>query len=155
MIRSRANLPNRCCRQIDRIAHRAFDGEQWMNREGRAATTRNTYCGNLLWQSSLTLLARTVAIKSDPVGTLLARMVLPEAYAGGKSDPTASPQSAMRVKSSSEARQIGCFVPHRKKAVPARRAPLISTALLHQGVASLRDATRASVSEAPSVKVCG
>jgi len=82
-------------------------------------------------------------------------MVLPEAYAGGKSDPTASPQSAMRVKSSSEARQIGCFVPHRKKAVPARRAPLISTALLHQGVASLRDATRASVSEAPSVKVCG
>ena len=57
MRRSRANLPNRCCRQIDRIAYRAFDGKQWMDREGRAATTRNTYCGNLLWQSSLTLLA--------------------------------------------------------------------------------------------------
>ena len=55
--RSRANLPNRCCRQIDRIAYRAFYGKQWMDREGRAATTRNTYCGNLLWQSSLTLLA--------------------------------------------------------------------------------------------------
>ena len=59
MRRSRANLPNRCCRQIDRIAYRAFDGKQWMDREGRAATTRNTYCGNLLWQSSLTLLAHT------------------------------------------------------------------------------------------------
>ena len=57
MRRSRANLPNRCCRQIDRIAYRAFDGKQWMDREGRAATTGNTYCGNLLWQSSLTLLA--------------------------------------------------------------------------------------------------
>ena len=55
--RSRANLPNRCCRQIDCIAYRAFYGKQWMDREGRAATTRNTYCGNLLWQSSLTLLA--------------------------------------------------------------------------------------------------
>ena len=42
---------------IDRIARRAFDGEQWMDREGRAATTGNTYCGNLLWQSGLTLLA--------------------------------------------------------------------------------------------------
>jgi len=57
MRRCQANLPNRCRRQIDRIAHRAFDGEQWMNREGRAATTGNTYCGNLLWQSSQTLLA--------------------------------------------------------------------------------------------------
>ncbi len=28
-----------------------------MNREGRAAMTMKTYCGNLLWQSSLTLLA--------------------------------------------------------------------------------------------------
>ncbi len=53
MRRSRANLPNRCCRQIDRIAYRAFDGKQSMDREGRAATTGNTYCGNLLWQSSL------------------------------------------------------------------------------------------------------
>ena len=57
MRRCQVNLPNRCRRQIDRIARRAFDGEQWMNREGCAATTGNTYCGNLLWQSSLTLSA--------------------------------------------------------------------------------------------------
>ena len=34
---------------IDFVAYRAFDGEQWMDREGCAATIRNTYCGNLLW----------------------------------------------------------------------------------------------------------
>jgi len=68
MRRSRANLPNRCCRQIDRIAYRAFDGKQWMDREGRAATTRNTYCGNLLWQSSLTLLAPDVDFKKLKIG---------------------------------------------------------------------------------------
>ena len=66
MRRSRANLPNRCCRQIDRIAYRAFDGKQWMDREGRAATTRNTYCGNLLWQSCLTLLALEAAGRRFP-----------------------------------------------------------------------------------------
>ena len=65
MRRSRANLPNRCRRQIDRIAYRAFDGKQWMDREGRAATTRNTYCGNLLWQSCLTLLALKWALTED------------------------------------------------------------------------------------------
>ena len=30
---------------------------QAANRKGRAAMTRKTYCGNLLWQSGLTLLA--------------------------------------------------------------------------------------------------
>ena len=49
MRRCQANLPNRCRRQIDFVAYRAFDGEQWMDREGCAATIRNTYCGNLLW----------------------------------------------------------------------------------------------------------
>ena len=62
MRRCQANLPNRCCRHIDRVAYRAFDGEQWMDREGRAATTGNTYCGNLLWQSGLTLLAPNPAL---------------------------------------------------------------------------------------------
>ena len=47
----------RCRRQIDLVAYRAFDGGQWMDREGCAATIRNTYCGNLLWQSSQTLSA--------------------------------------------------------------------------------------------------
>ena len=40
-----------------------------MNREGRAATTGNTYCGNLLWQSSQTLLVPDDAnpvVQSDP-----------------------------------------------------------------------------------------
>jgi hypothetical protein len=32
------------------------EGWQAANRKGRAAMTRKTYCGNLLWQSSLTLL---------------------------------------------------------------------------------------------------
>ena len=65
MRRCQANLPNRCRRQIDRIARRAFDGEQWMDREGRAATTGNTYCGNLLWQSGLTLLAPLNSIRQS------------------------------------------------------------------------------------------
>jgi len=77
-------------------------------------------------------------------------MVLPEAYAGGKSDPTASPQSAMRVKSSSEARQIGCFVPHRKKAVQLemRAAPRKSKC----GIRALRSKVNASF-ESKSKKV--
>jgi len=33
-----------------------------MDREGRAATTGNTYCGNLLWQSGLTLLAHRTTL---------------------------------------------------------------------------------------------
>ncbi len=33
-----------------------FEGLQAANRKGRAAMTRKTYCGNLLWQSILTLL---------------------------------------------------------------------------------------------------
>ena len=65
MRRCQANLPNRCRRQIDRIAHRVFDGEQWMDREGCAATTGNTYCGNLLWQSGLTLLAYGVRVSGN------------------------------------------------------------------------------------------
>ena len=60
MRRCRANLPSRCRRQIDRVAHRAFEGWQAVNRECRAATTGNTYCGNLLWQSGLTLSAHRV-----------------------------------------------------------------------------------------------
>ena len=35
---------------------RLDEGWQAANRKGRAAMTRKTYCGNLLWQSSLTLL---------------------------------------------------------------------------------------------------
>ena len=36
-----------------------------MNRECRAAMTRKTYCGNLLWQSSVTLLARECGPSPD------------------------------------------------------------------------------------------
>ena len=85
MRRCRINLPNRCYHLISRVAHRAYfldgdertrlvdfvrrvaklaaaeirldEGWQAANRKGRAAMTRKTYCGNLLWQSSLTLLA--------------------------------------------------------------------------------------------------
>ena len=35
---------------------RIDEGWQAANRKGSAAMTRKTYCGNLLWQSSLTLL---------------------------------------------------------------------------------------------------
>ena len=52
----RINLPNRCCRLFSRVTHRAFEGGQAANRKGYAAMTRKTYCGNLLWQSGLTLL---------------------------------------------------------------------------------------------------
>ena len=65
MRRCRANLPNRCRRQIDRVAHRAFEGWQAVNRECRAAMTRKTYCGNLLWQSGLTLLAPIMTAVSE------------------------------------------------------------------------------------------
>ena len=37
------------------VAHRMFEGGRAANRKGRAAV--KTYCGNLLWQSSLSLLA--------------------------------------------------------------------------------------------------
>ena len=59
MRRSRINLPNRCYHLISRVAHRVFEveGLQAANRKGCAAMTRKTYCGNLLWQSSLTLWA--------------------------------------------------------------------------------------------------
>jgi hypothetical protein len=55
----RINLPNRRYHLIGRVAHRAFEfeGLQAANRKGCAAMTRKTYCGNLLWQSGLTLLA--------------------------------------------------------------------------------------------------
>ena len=36
---------------------RLDEGWQAANRKGRAAMTGKTYCGNLLWQSGLTLLA--------------------------------------------------------------------------------------------------
>ncbi len=42
-----------------------------MDREGRAATTGNTYCGNLLWQSGLTLLAHTPQFDDDGNQTLV------------------------------------------------------------------------------------
>ena len=38
---------------------RLDEGRQAANRKGRAAMTRKTYCGNLLWQSSLTILCPT------------------------------------------------------------------------------------------------
>ena len=60
MRRCRIDLPNRCYHLISRVAHRAYfrdEGRQAANRKGRAVRARKTYCGNLLWQSSLTLLA--------------------------------------------------------------------------------------------------
>ena len=50
----RENLPNRCCHLTSRVARRAFEGVQAANRNGRAAMTSKTRCGNLLW--CLTLL---------------------------------------------------------------------------------------------------
>ena len=64
MRRCRINLPNRCYHLISRVAHRAFEGWQAANRKGRAAMTRKTYCGNLLWQSSLTLLVPLRGLRS-------------------------------------------------------------------------------------------
>ena len=57
--RNRAVKLNRRYHLIGRVAHRAFEfeGLQAANRKGCAAMTRKTYCGNLLWQSGLTLLA--------------------------------------------------------------------------------------------------
>ena len=50
MRRCRIKLPNRCCRLISRVTHRAFEGGQAANRKGRAAMTRKPtvviYCGN-------------------------------------------------------------------------------------------------------------
>ena len=91
MRRCRINLPNRGYHLIGRVARRAYfldedertrlvdfvrrvaefaaaeirldEGWQAANRKGRAAMTRKNYCGNLLWQSGLTLLA-PVAIGS-------------------------------------------------------------------------------------------
>ena len=54
MRRCRENLPNRCYHLISRVARRAFEGVQAVNRKGRAAMTSKTRCGNLLW--CLTLL---------------------------------------------------------------------------------------------------
>ena len=53
MRRCRMNLPNRCDHLISRVARRAFEGGQAANRKGCAAMTRKTYCGNLLWHSTL------------------------------------------------------------------------------------------------------
>ena len=59
MRRCRINLPNRCYHLVSRVAHRAFESEglQAANRKGRYDKEK------LLWQF-------TVAIKSDPVGTV-------------------------------------------------------------------------------------
>ena len=57
MRRCRENLPNRCCHLTSRVVRRAFEGVQAANRNGRAAMTMDDYCGNLLWQSGLTLFA--------------------------------------------------------------------------------------------------
>ncbi len=70
MRRCRINLPNRCCHLIRApklaAAEICLDGGwQAANRKCRAAMTRKNYCGNLLWQSSLTLLARIFAV-GDP-----------------------------------------------------------------------------------------
>ena len=51
----RTNFPSRCCHLTSRVARRAFEGGQTVNRNSRAAMTRDDYCGNLLWQSGLTL----------------------------------------------------------------------------------------------------
>ena len=93
MRRCRINLSNRCYHLISRVAHRAYfldgdertrlvdfvrrvaefaaseirldEGWQAANRKGRAAMTRKTYCGNLLWQSSLTLLVLNMDFTLD------------------------------------------------------------------------------------------
>ncbi len=68
MRRCRENLPNRCCHLTSRVARCAFEGVQAANRKGRAAMTSKTYCGNLLWQSGLTLLAPDFSsIRGNPV----------------------------------------------------------------------------------------
>ena len=48
------------------------EGWQAANRKGRAAMTRKTYCGNLLWQSGLTLLALLTSelVVDRPRGTV-------------------------------------------------------------------------------------
>ena len=63
MSHCRADLPNRCCHLTSRVARRVFEGGQAANRKGRAAMTRDDYCGNLLWQSGLTLFAPDVVKK--------------------------------------------------------------------------------------------
>jgi len=61
MRRCRINLTNRCYHLISRVANSAYfldeDDCTRLCRKGCAAMTRKTYCGNLLWQSGLTLLA--------------------------------------------------------------------------------------------------
>ena len=61
MRRCRISLPNRCYHLISRVAHRVFEfeGLQAANRKGRYDKEK------LLWQF-------TVAIRSDPAGSLLA-----------------------------------------------------------------------------------
>ena len=71
MRRCRIKLPNRCCRLISRVTHCAFEGGQAANRECRAAMTRKTYCGNLLWQSGLTLLVLLVLRGFDGTGDIV------------------------------------------------------------------------------------
>ena len=73
MKRCRTNLPNRCCHLISRVARRAFEGGQAADRKGRAAMTRKSYCGNLLWQSSLTLMVPEV---KGPKGSFRVKAVL-------------------------------------------------------------------------------
>ena len=53
-----------CINRAVSISSDPFDlldeGRQAADRKGCAAMTRKTYCGNLLWQSGLTLLAHVI-----------------------------------------------------------------------------------------------
>ena len=114
MRRCRINLPNRCYHLISRVAHRAYfldgdertrlvdfvrrvaefaaaeiridEGWQAANRKGCADMTRKTYCGNLLWQSGLTLLVSGVTIGEGAIvgaGAVVTKDVPPRTVVAG------------------------------------------------------------------------
>ena len=106
MRRFRINLSNRCYHLISRVAHHAYffdedertrfvdfgrrvaefaaaeiridEGWQAANRKGRAAMTRETYCGNLLWQPGLTLLVPVASETIERDGKTMKRFELVE-----------------------------------------------------------------------------
>ena len=89
MRRCRIDLPNRCYHPISRVAHRAleFGGLQAANRKGR-------YDKKPLWQF-------TVAIKSDPVGSVQEAQVAVaalQASAQGEGRPVMNAGLAYTVK---------------------------------------------------------
>ena len=119
MRRCQANHPNRCRRQIDRIAHRVFDGEQWMDREGCAATTGNTYCGNLLWQSGLTLLASIYPQGYTNAALLIAFNFRLVTHGGEKIDDKFVVNPADSTFVDLNTRQVGrFFFPYKNPAMP-------------------------------------